>query len=81
MQWYPSMDPTLPKVWERVWSNAEDVTCQPIETWPSYPQRYIREGWRPKLYPGEEVEWPDPATLTVPRIAGARDGRRGSGRA
>ena len=81
MQWYPSLDPTLPKVWERVWRNAKDVTCDPVETWPPYPQRYFREGWRPRLYPGEVVDWPDPARLPVRRIASARDGRRGRGRA
>jgi hypothetical protein len=64
-----------------VWSNAEDVTCQPVKIWPAYPLRDFREEWRPKLYPGEEVEWPDPATVPVPQIAGTRDGRRGIGRA
>jgi hypothetical protein len=38
MKWHPSDDPNLPKAWERVWSDARDVTAEPVSTWPPYPR-------------------------------------------
>jgi len=75
MEYRASLNPSAPKVWERVWSAGRDVTAQPVQTWPLYQQRYFTEGWRPKLYPGEEVEWPDPATLRVQSQTRTRAGR------
>lgn len=75
MEFRASLDPAAPKVWERVWRAGRDVTAEPVQTWPVYQQRYFSEGWRPKLYPGEEVEWPDPATFKVGRMGRSREGR------
>jgi len=75
MRYEASTDPEAPRVFDRVWRDGQDVTCEPVQTWPPYQQRYFLEGWRPKLYPGESVEWPDPATLRVKSQTRTRAGR------
>jgi hypothetical protein len=75
MDWFASVEPGLPKAWERVWSSGRDVTCEPVASSPPYPRRYFRQGWRPKLYPGELVDWPDPETIKAPGIGRSRAGR------
>jgi len=80
MEWNPSLDPSAPKVWERVWSSGVDVTDQPPSTWPTYQRRYFVEGWRPKLYPGERIDWPDPSSVkpgTSTRVRAGRGSRHG----
>jgi len=77
MEYFASLEPELPKVWDRVWAAGRDVTTEPVQTWPAYQRRYFAEGWRPKLYPGEHVEWPDPQSIKAPGIGRSRAGRSG----
>jgi hypothetical protein len=75
MEYFASMDSELPKAWERVWRGGRDVTVEPVLSWPMYPQRYFREGWRPRLHPGEVVEWRESGELPELHMIRSRSGR------